>query len=474
MPCVCWKKEKIKVAKKTIETNNTPKVRVQQVGSDLQVKGWDRAEVLVKSSSDNNVVLEETEGVVNVSSPSDCVLYLPHDASLEILQAGRNVRILSVFGEISIRNIGTALALRDVGFVTAENIGTDFSAKRVNGDLSIENIGSSATIGDVGGINLVSVGSQLVAKRVRGDLKVSGSVGGNAVVRDVDGQVMINSVGGSLHLREVSGGITVDVGGNATVEFSPMSWQAYGVDTGGNIRVHVPSDANATFEILSGARDIRIKTPEISEKLEESNYSLTLGEGAASVKLNAGAAVNITTREMDWEGLEDFEIDFGKEISSMAEEISNQAIRQIETQLEMIENNLNVHISGLGTSLEATGLSEERMRMLEERLEQARARAAERAEMAASRAKQKVELKIAAAQRKAQRKSQAAAARAARKARQSRGEPSFKVMPAPIPLQPADPVSEQERMMILQMLQDKKISVEQAEKLLSALEDKGS
>jgi hypothetical protein len=462
------------MAKKTIETNNTPLVYVRRVGSDLQVKGWDRAEVLVKSSSDNNLILEEVDGVVNVSSPTDCVLYVPRDATVEVEKTGRNARIRSVFGGITTQNIGTDLAVRDVGPVTAGKVGANFSAKRVNGDLAVEKIGSSATIGDVGGVKLGKVGSQLVAKRVRGDLTVDGSVGGNAVVRDVEGQVMISSVGGSLHLRKVSGGITVDVGGNTTVEFSPVSWQAYGVDSGGNIRSHVPADTNATFEILSGARDIRIKTPDTSKKFNEGNYTLTLGEGAASVKLNAGGSVNIATREMDWEGVADFDIDFGEEIGSMAEGLAEQVNRQIETQLEMIENNLNVHLSGLATSFSSAGLSEERTRELEERLEQARERAAGRAEKAAQRARQKLELKIAAAQRKAERKSRAAAARAARKARQSRGERSFTIMTPTSAPQPTEPVSEEERMMILQMLQDKKIDVEQAEKLLSSLEGKGS
>jgi len=462
------------MAKKTIETNNNPKVLVQQVGSDLQVKGWERAEVLAKSSSDNDLVLEEAEGVVSVSSPSDCVLYVPHDASVEIIQTGSNARIRSVFGEITIQDIGTDLVVRDVGPVTAENIGTDFSAKRVNGDLAVDNVGSSATIGDVGRVVLDTVGSQLVAKRVRGDLQVTGSVGGNAVVRDIEGQVLVSSVGGSLHVREVSGGITADVGGNTMVEFSPVSWQAYRVDSAGNIRAHVPADVNATFEILSGARDIQIKTPDISEKLEEGRHVLTLGDGDASVKLNAGGAVNITTREMDWGGVEDFEIDFGEEIGSMAEEIAEQAVRQIESQLEMIENNVNVHLSGLGTSLSTAGLSEERIKELEARLEQARARAAERAERAVERAREKLELKIAAVQRKAQRKTRTAAARAARKARESRGERTFNIIPPAVPVQPVDPVSEEERLMILQMLQEKKISVDQAEKLLSALEGKGS
>jgi hypothetical protein len=85
----------------------------------------------------------------------------------------------------------------------------------------------------------------------------------------------------------------------------------------------------------------------------------------------------------------------------------------------------------------------------------------------------KLDLKVAAAQRKADRKARAAAARAARKERQSRGERGYTIMPPP-PSKPVDPVSEEERMMILQMLQDKKISVEQAEKLLAALEGRGA
>jgi hypothetical protein len=462
------------MAKVTIETNEAPKVHVLKVGSDLQVKGWDRLEVLAKSSSDNDLILEEQDGGLTVSSPTDCVLYVPHNASVEVTHTGTNARFRSVFGGITISKIGSSLSVRDIGPLHVEKVGTDFSAKRINGELSIDSIGSSATLGDVGEVTLGKVGSQLVAKRVRGDFKVEDRIGGNAVIREVDGQVNVSSVGGSLHLREVSGGISADVGGNATIEFSPVSWQSYGVDSGGNISCHIPGDANAKFEILSGARDIHIKTPNISEKLEEGTYTLTLGEGAASVKLTAGGSVYITTREMDWGGVQDFDIDFGEEIGSMAEEIAEQATHQIEAQLEMLENNLNIHLSGLATSISSAGLPEERAKELEERLELAKERAAMRAEAAAERARAKIELKIAAVQRKVERKARAGVARAERKARISRGERQYTVSTLSSPPKPVDPVSEEERMMILQMLQDKKVSVEQAEKLLSALEGKGA
>jgi hypothetical protein len=473
MQCGCLKKEKDKMAKKTIETGASPFIKIESIGSDLQIKGWDRSEILIKSSSDNELVLDEEEGRFSVSCPTDCVLYVPQEANIEIDSVGSDARVRSVFGNLTITKIGSDLAVRDTGPVTISNVGTNFIGKRINGALEIEKIGSSVTLGDVGDVNLEIIGNQLVAKRVRGDLKVSQRIGGNAVVKDIDGQVMLKSVGGSLHLQEVSGGITVDVGGNTTAEFSPVSWQVYAIETGGNVRCYVPGDVNAQFQILSGAQRIRIKTPSVSEKIDDGNYNLTLGDGDASVKITAGGNVDIATRETDWDSLKDFDIDFTKEISSMAEELADQATTQIESQLEMLENNLNVHLAGLATSISSSGLSEEKIQEIEERLEQAKERAAERATAAAEKAKMKLELKVAAAQRKADRKVRTAAARAARKARKNWGEESYPVPTSP-PRKPVDPVSEEERLMILQMLQDKKISIEQAEKLLAALEGKGS
>jgi hypothetical protein len=426
------------MAKKSIETSATPKVVVENVASDLHVKGWDRPEVLVKSSADNQLQLEEQDGVIKVNTPTDCILYVPHKASLVIENVGSTARLKSVAGDIKIESIGTSLALRDVGAVTLVNVGTELSARRVRGDLKVTHVGS------------------------------------NVVVRDIDGQFSAEKIGSQLHLRDVSGGISVDVGGNASVDFSPVPWQVYSINANGNIRCRVPGDANADFTIVNGALDIRIKTIEGSQRIKEGEYSFALGEGGVSVKLTAGGSVDLRTLATDWDAFEQVDIDFGTELGSMADEIAERATAQVEAQLEMINAQLETHLSGLASTIHGAGLSEERTREIQDRLEAARERAAERAEAAAERARAKLELKISAAQRKAERKTRAAAARAARKERQSRGERGFTIMSSPPPPRPVDPVSEKERMMILQMLQDKKISVEQAEKLLSALEGKGA
>jgi len=304
-------------------------------------------------------------------------------------------------------------------------------------------------------------------------LKVN-RVGSNVVARDVDGQATLNTVGGNLHLREVSGGITTEVGGNATVDFSPVPWQAYAITAADSVRCNIPADANAHFEIECGAQRIRIKNADGTETIKEKTYTYTVGDGGSAVKLVAGGNVEIVSQGSGLEDLEDFEIDFGVEIGSLADEIAEQTTRQIEVQMEMLEEQLNMQLSGLSMSLGAKGMSEERMREMEERLQQAKERAALRAGDASRRTQERLERKIAAAQRKAERKARASAVREARKQRQ---HPEFArhavVMTSPpAPTTAKDPVSEEERMMILQMLQDRKISVDQAEQLLSALEGK--
>jgi hypothetical protein len=425
------------MAKKSLDTNANPSILVERIGNDLNVKGWDRPQVLVKSSSDNDIVLEERDDQIVVSTPSDCVLYVPYSSTLQVNEVSSGARFKSLGGEIKIGTVGNDLVLRDVGATQVE-----------------------------------TVGSEISAKRVRGDLKAT-TIRGNAVVRDVDGQFSAEIVSGELHLRDVSGGITAQAGGNAYTDFSPVPWQVYSIQAGGSIRCRVPGDANVDFEIFNAGQEIRIRTMEGTQRIKEGEYTFTLGEGGVQVKLTAGSTVDIRTLATEYDAFERIEVDFGAEIGSMADEIAESAVAQVEAQLEMINSQLDTHLSGLSETIRGAGLSAERAQEVQERLETAKERAAVRAEAAAERARAKLELKLAAAQRKADRKARASAARAARKERHSRGDRRFVIPTAPPPLKPIDPVSEEERMMILQMLQDKKISVDQAEKLLAALDGRG-
>jgi len=405
--------------KKTIATVETPKMIISQVGGNLNLKGWDLSEVRL-SASGEDVQIEEHEGELRINCPGNCSLRVPHQAAIEIQQVGGQLNSKTLDGELLVGKVGGSVVLKDIAATRINIIGGQLSAKRVRGDLQLESIGSSA------------------------------------VVQDVDGQFAANAIGGSLHLQGVSGGISARVDGGAVLRFSPVSWQVYNVQVGGHIRCQLPEDASAMINIVSGAQRINIKRNGEEEVIRAGEHVLALGDGDATVNFSAGGKVTIVSDipVTDFDSAVNFDLDLNNivdfdEFGSMAEEIAQNVGFQIEAQLEMLGEQLETQLSGLALSANLAGLSKEKARKLEEKVKRASERAAQRAELAAERMQAKLDRKLAHVQRKAARKVQ--------------------VHMSDMNQDETQPVSEAERMLILQMLEDDKISVEQADRLLSSL-----
>jgi hypothetical protein len=173
----------------------------------------------------------------------------------------------------------------------------------------------------------------------------------------------------------------------------------------------LPPSANAT--VTMHGDDIDVQWQGVEEIPDATERVVTLGTGAAKIVLSAGGDVRLTDRANAVES---------------ADEFGNFA-------------GLNFDWSGFGDRISR-------------QVEQATARAAKRAEEAARRVERHAE-------------------RHARRwgAKVNIGPIDFgpRGIPKP-PTPPSEPVADEERMAILKMLQDKKITSEQAEQLLRALE----
>jgi len=405
------------MAKKRIPTTETPKIVILQVGGNLNLKGWDQTEVRFSANTEDGQI-EELDQEIRVNCPGNCLLRVPHKAMIEIQQVGGQLLVKALDGELVVGTVGANIVMKDVAAARLENVGGQLSAKRVRGDLQVE------------------------------------SVGGSVVVQDVDGQFAAKAIGGSLHLQQVSGGISARVDGDAVLRFSPVSWQAYDVDAGGRIRCQLPEDVSAMINIVSGAQRIEIKRTHEKEVIRVGEHVLALGDGEATINFSAGNRVTIENDIpiIDLDRTFDINLDFGDigEFGAMAEEIAQNVGFQIEAQLDMLGEQLETQLSGLALSANLAGLSEEKARRIEEKMKRASQRAAQRAEQAAERMKANLDRKLAYAQRKAARKAYV------HRSHNDQVE--------------TEPVSEQERMLILKMLEEDKNNVEQADRLLSSLE----
>lgn len=399
--------------KETIDVGKRTLVRVQGTGGDLVIKGWRRAEIQLEGADSPTTVTEKSDHIL-IEGAGDLVLSVPHQLRVEVGSIG---------GDASISNLGAALSVNQLG-----------------GDLSLRN---------VSGTTVKSIGGDLFAKHTRGDITLE-NLGGDCLVSDLDGQIAGKGIGGDLMAKEIGGGMDISVGGDINAHFSPVPWQAYALSAKGDIFAHIPEDSNAEFKISSDKGTIILQDEDESRRLDENEHTYIMGEGGAQVKLSAKGEVMLSTESGTWSP--EFSVD--PDVMGLAGQITQQTTEQIQRQLSSLEKHLDKHLSGVSKSLESLELPEEKVKIIQRKIEEASQRAAMKAQKATQKAEVKLERKIAKAQKKARAK-----------------KPTFDLHDfLSKKEQEHRQATEEERMMILKMLEEKKITAKQAEKLLSALE----
>ena len=406
------------MAQHTIPIENISKLEITSTGGSLFLTGWNRDEIQIKDHSDQNSI-KQTKTALKISFPGDSIINIPHNLPVIIKSVGGDAAIKGISTELKISSVGGDLTISDCSQSTIDTVGGDTFVRRIHGDLVIKNIGN------------------------------------DCLVDNIQGQLFIQQVGNDIQIDKVAGGIEAQAAGDGQVNISPVPWQAYRVEVVGNLSVGFPDDCNAELSLQSDNGDIVIKHGNIDEDINKFEFNQLLGEGGPSVILSAGGKVFVSSDKYSW--LSGFRIDT-EEFHNLAVDFSSQTAEQINNHLSHLENDLQESLSGLSDSLDSIGLSESKLKEIKRHLEETSHQAIQKAEIAAIKAKAKVEKNIAKAQRKAH------------KMKRKTSEFDLNQFLASQAEKPA--VTEKERLLILEMLQEKKISLEEADELLKALEGK--
>lgn len=413
--------------KQVVNTNETPTVEVEVEG-DLTVKGWDERQVVARSLPNETMTVDHRGEVVSIRCTGNCSVRVPLASHLQIREVGGHASIKSLEGELAVEEISGNLALRSVGMSRIDRVSGSLSARNVAGDLRLKTVEGSATLRDV-----------------QGDLIVEDAIHGSLTLNDVDGEVQA-----SAH-------------GSITAHLDPTGEKSYRLEADGSLFCSIPADSSVTVTVARAA-SLSVKIAGVQAHAPaEMPYSLTLGEGQASLSLAASGGVVLSSLSHTWEVEE---IDVGEDIETITETIT----RQIEAHLEMLEHQLDSQLDNLSSMVGASGLSPEVAERIRQRAQQAGQRAQVRAQEKLRRAQEKLQRKLEAARRRAELRAQAAE----RAARDRRRRPEPVIWPFARMEAASEPVSEEERLMILHLLEQKKITVEEAEQLLAALEGKSA
>jgi len=316
-----------------------------------------------------------------------------------------------------------------------ESIGGDADLRALVGATEIENVGGDLSLRNVGPMEVTNVGGDLSLRGCSGDFLVK-NVGSDASLRDVQGSVGIGWVGSDLYLRGARGDVAINAGSDAVLYLQPKSAVKYAITAGSDVLLRLPAQMDAELILQGGSSEsIRVDLPDVEAFQEGSMRTLKLGTGLAKISVTAGDDVVVTSRADEWE--------------SMAEFDGNARDESI--------------FSG-----EVPGFSSELHERINQKVQEATLRAMEKSTRAQARAQSRADAAIRRAEGKMRahdRRMKAGGVFIGR----WKSSPDQPASPVP----PTDqPVSDEERLTILRMLQDKKISMEDAEKLLAALEGK--
>jgi hypothetical protein len=284
----------------------------------------------------------------------------------------------------------------------------DASVRGVGGDFEAALLNGDVDIRNAGKVTIDAVEADFSLRIAQGDVHVK-SVGGDASLREVDGSLRLDSVSDDLAIRGVGGNLKVDVDADVVVHLDPKPDQEYSVVAGDDIMLVLPDDASATLTM--SADRIAINYPGVD--LDDSTSRVvTLGDNGARISLSAGGRLLVSTST----GAADSADEFGNFAGMMFDWGSWG--REIGEYWSNYGREMGEHMS-------------------------------QKAQEAAHRAERKVRRAV------------------GRRNARMKWTWDFDNMPK---TPKREPVSEEERMTILRMLAEKKITSEQAEELLSALE----
>ncbi|MBN1179726.1 MAG: hypothetical protein JXD18_10960 [Anaerolineae bacterium] len=377
---------------------------------------------VLETSSTPRVVVTECLGdlVVKGSDEPRVMLRLQGSAEEVVLeQAGETITFASQVDAILACPLGTTLSIAAVR--------GDLRVKSLSGSLSIGTVNGDVSLQDVGPVAVEEIFCDMRVQQVAGDLVVA-SLRGDGRITDVAGMLSLQEVGGDLRVDGVRGGMSVQVGSDVRLGPPYTPGAAYRVEAGSDVRIDVPEDASLSMSLRAGGR-IRSHLPalELVEGGEETTG--VLGTGGAALK--AVAAGHISLREVEPGAVpgEDLEFGFVGDFEGLGAAIE---MRIADAMAEM-EAHLQESLGRVSSDA------------VRQRIEHAH-HEVERARHEAQRAAEQARLQQERAERRWQRVS------------------GHRHPPAP------PSVSDEERMRVLRMVEEGRVSPEQAADLLAALE----
>lgn len=334
------------------QTNRPDPVLVVKGYGKLVLSGGDAQEIICQNYAEEDFTLYESDECFYITTMHDCEISIPSASQLRIEKCLGSVHLNNLTGEIQAEKIVGNLLLKEIKDVNVLKVGGNCTVSGLTGQMSIEKVG-----GNFAGFNLQS----LSVEKIGGNCYLADSnhqisidkIGGNLYARNLTGHLDIQKVGGECCLDAAGLGITLHVGGDLELALHGEGDYTE-IKAGGDIKAHLLGDVENINCALRAGGDVRVKWGDKKIK-QERTYDFELGDGHQKLSLKAGGDITVTDQVWDTSQLiPDQEKFLSLEESALSEiihkqvetatRLAEQKIRLAQERLEKMKMNINVNV----------------------------------------------------------------------------------------------------------------------------------
>ena len=316
-----------------------PVIHLKAYGG-VRIKGVEQSEVQCEIKAPQLATMVEEGGQVYITVNSSCSLSVPVGSSIQMERGMGSVKIVSIHGPIQIEKVLGNLSLQDVGEVQVEKVGGNFAVRQAAGAVSIEKAAGNLVVADAAAFECEKTGGSAYARDLRGDFFL-GKAGGSFKGQSLCGMTTVSKIGGSFTARDIRLKGDLKTGGSITLGAAGFEDVA-SLKAGGDIKIKLDEGMDdLAFSMRSAAQSIKVKTRGDDIKVSDYSYDYQLGAGGQEIALAAGGSVSILDDlSLDDDLVGDLDKHFDYEESAFSEMIQSRvesATRRAEAKVKTAE-----------------------------------------------------------------------------------------------------------------------------------------
>jgi hypothetical protein len=304
-------------------------VRVTELAGNLTLEG-SMGDVVINAAT-GQVQVGAVPGNLKANELGALTVNAPISGDAHIVGVGGSVQLQDVMGDLQISDVGAVNV--------ANSVSGSARINAVRGDVNVPNVMGDLVVSDAAALSAGAVNGDLRASDLTGNVNV-GSVSGDAKLQGIAGNVSLSGVGGDARLVEISGSVSsVTAGGDLIIDtrfgFAPAG--AYRFEAGGDLVLTLPANTAAKLVATAGGNVVsKIGGDKQVRARHGGVWQAEMGEGGPAVNLQAGGDVKIKTQG---EG----NVEFRKEIIEDEMQRAKEEVRRAKEELKRIKHELRDH-----------------------------------------------------------------------------------------------------------------------------------